>query len=256
VTDVLQAFGTRGRPVLVVAGSLASDASVWQAQFAQWAGTHDIRFYAYPGHGGRGMVDSALQSLQSLEALGDELLAALDAQGLQRFDFIGLSLGAMLGLHLAGRAPRRLQRLVACCCRFHQTPELVAQWDARIAAVLRTGMSAVAQPTLERWLTAAFRDREPASAAAVLSMLQSTHPQGYAAAAAAVRDGGLRGRLPVLGERALVLSGALDLAAPTAHMAELAAALGSAHVQLPACAHLPNLEQPAMFNAAVAGWLH
>ena len=254
MTGALLSLGKRGdRPAVVVCGSIASDERAWQTQFAAWGGgDREIHFYRYPGHAGRANGPTALTTLA---ALADDLLAALDAQGVGSFDFIGLSLGAMLGLQLAASRNPQLQRLVACCCRFEQTPELQAQWNARVAAVGERGMVAIAQPTLERWLTAPFRAREPAIANAVLSAIVSTHPAGYAAAAAAVRDVDLAGKLPLLGDRALVLSAELDASAPPAHMATLAAALGAAHVQLPGCAHLPPVERPTLFNAAVAGWL-
>lgn len=252
MTNELVRFGEHNGPALVVAGSIGSDARLWRTQLDAWANRYRVYFYQYPGHGTRAVTSKMPDSLQ---AFAQDLVAAVDALELDRFSFVGLSLGGMIGLELAASQAQRLDKLVACCCRFEQSPELADAWSQRIALVERTGMAAIVQATLERWLTPLFHQTQRARAQEIAAMLLRTDPAGWVAGATAVRDARLTGRIPHLGAAALAISGAQDAAAPPAHIADLADLLGCAHREIPDAAHLPNVEHPRAFDAALQGVL-
>jgi len=89
--------------------------------------------------------------------------ALLDALDIDQAHFCGLSKGGMVGMWLGVNAPRRIDRLVLCNTAAKiGTAEL---WNARIDAVRRGGMAAVADVVLERWFTEGFRAREPMAVA-------------------------------------------------------------------------------------------
>lgn len=84
------------------------DHSVWTL-LARWCAYHGHSVLALnqPGHG-----RSAGPVLSSVEALADWVLALLDAAGVNSSALIGHSMGSLIALEAAARAPERITRLV------------------------------------------------------------------------------------------------------------------------------------------------
>jgi pimeloyl-ACP methyl ester carboxylesterase len=95
-------------PTLVFVHGALNDHSVWTL-LARWAAHHGFGVLAVdlPGH-----MRSAGPALASVEAMADWLLAALDAAGVQRAALAGHSLGSLVALEAAARAPERATRLL------------------------------------------------------------------------------------------------------------------------------------------------
>lgn len=237
-------------PVVVLANSLAASRDLWASQVAAWGLRQRVVRFDYAGHGGTSDAGAA----DSVDAIARALLAALDAQGLGTFRFVGLSLGGLVGLQLAATAPGRVERLVVANSRWYQSDETRAVWPGRIATVRAQGVAAVADATLERWFTPAFRAAAPDAVAAVRAMIGETSAEGYAAAGAAVRDFDGRPLVAAVRCPTLVVGGAHDAAAPPEHLQELAQAIGARRLELP-CAHLSNIECADEFNDQLGAFL-
>ena len=115
------------------------------------------------------------------------------------------------------------------------------------------GTAALVDGTLARWFTAKCGDDVKQRAAA---MIRATSDQGYIGCAGALMGLDylryLGGMLPPV----QYLVGAEDMGAPKEAMAAMAAATPDAGlIVLDGLAHIPNMEDPAAFNAAVANWL-
>jgi pimeloyl-ACP methyl ester carboxylesterase len=95
-------------PCVVFIHGALNDHSVWTL-LARWCAHHGFGVLALdqPGHG-RG----AGQPLPSVEALADWVLAVLDAAGVAQAAFVGHSMGSLIALEAAARAPQRATRLV------------------------------------------------------------------------------------------------------------------------------------------------
>jgi pimeloyl-ACP methyl ester carboxylesterase len=95
------------RPCIVFIHGALHDHSVWTL-LARWFAHHGHSVLAVdqPGHG-----RSSGQPLASVEALADWLLALLDAVGVQRAALVGHSMGSLIALEAAARAPERITRL-------------------------------------------------------------------------------------------------------------------------------------------------
>ena len=95
-------------PTLVFVHGALNDHSVWTL-LARWAAHHGFGVLALdlPGH-----MRSAGPALKSVETMADWLLAVLDAAGVQRAVFAGHSLGSLVALEAAARAPERATRLL------------------------------------------------------------------------------------------------------------------------------------------------
>jgi len=95
-------------PTLVLIHGAVNDHSVWTL-LARWFAHHGWGVLApdLPGH-----MRSAGPALASVEALADWALALLDAAGVQRAALGGHSLGSLVALQAAARAPSRATRLL------------------------------------------------------------------------------------------------------------------------------------------------
>ena len=95
-------------PCVVFIHGALNDHSVWTL-LARWFAHHDHGVLALdlPGHGRSGGAP-----LASVEAAADWLLALLDAAGVARARLVGHSMGSLIALEAAARAPDRAERLV------------------------------------------------------------------------------------------------------------------------------------------------
>ena len=100
-------FAADGPCVVFIHGAL-NDHSVWTL-LARWVAHHGHRVLAVdlPGHG-----RSEGPPLASVEALADWVLALLDAAGVERAHLVGHSMGSLIALEAAARAPTRASSLV------------------------------------------------------------------------------------------------------------------------------------------------
>ena len=96
------------RPAIAFVHGALHDHSVWTL-LARWFAHHGHAVLAVdlPGHG-----RSAGPALESVEALAAWLLAVLDAAGVRSAALVGHSLGSLIALEAAARAPDRASRLV------------------------------------------------------------------------------------------------------------------------------------------------
>ena len=95
-------------PCVVFIHGALHDHSVWTL-LARWFAHHGHSVLAVdqPGHGRSGGAP-----LASVEALADWLLALLDAAGVAKASFVGHSMGSLIALEAAARAPARAETLV------------------------------------------------------------------------------------------------------------------------------------------------
>ncbi len=99
---------TDAGPCVVFVHGALNDHSVWTL-LARWYAHHGYRVLAVdqPGHGRSGGPP-----LASVEALADWLLALLDAAGARSAHLVGHSMGSLIALEAASRAPERADGLV------------------------------------------------------------------------------------------------------------------------------------------------
>jgi 3-oxoadipate enol-lactonase len=87
-------------------------------------------------------------------------------------------------------------------------------------------------------------------------MILNTPMTGYAGCARALQGLDYLKDLGRMQPPVLYIVGAEDLGAPKEAMAAMAAATPDASLTiLPGLAHIPNMEDPAAFAAALSGWL-
>jgi 3-oxoadipate enol-lactonase len=244
--------GDDGNPWIVMSHSLACDFSMWNEQVGPLSRRYRVLRYDTRGHGGT----TATSPPYTLDLLAEDAKALLDALGIARAHWVGLSLGGMIGEAFALRYPERLASLVLCDTTSRYPASAAAAWDERIRNARTGGMAALADPTLARWFTPAFHRARPEVIEAVRTTIVATPVDGYAGCGLAIATIDLTSRLPALNLPTLVLVGADDQGTPVAMAREIEQAIpGARLVVIPEAAHLSNIEQAAQFNEALLGFL-
>ncbi len=242
-----ETIGPPDAPPVILSGSLGTDLTMWDPQLPLADRFRLIRI------DNRGQGDSPAPPGPYTEAeLGGDVLELMDALGLERVAFAGVSIGGMIGLWLAATAPRRLTGLVAICTAAH-----VPNGDAfceRAATVRAAGGTAeIAEAVVTRWLTPGFAAEHPAQRERLMSMILRSDPEGYASCAEAVASADLRPALSSIETPTLVVSGAQDQALPPELQQEIADGVsGSRLVTLEPAAHIASVERTDEINVLIA----
>jgi 3-oxoadipate enol-lactonase len=242
--------GRAGGPPLVFSNSLGTNLGMWDGQAGEAAGLgFRVIRYDQRGHGKSG----APAGEYTLERLGRDAIELLDALGIETAAWCGLSMGAMTGIWLAMHHPRRFSRFALCNTAVYMPPR--DMWDGRINAATQSGMQAVAEGVIERWLTKPFRDAHPAEVERVRAMILATNPTGYAGCCAAIREMDMRDRLGTIETPCLVVIGAHDPSTTPAAGQYIVERIPGAQKAVLESAHLSNVERREDFNRVVLGFL-
>ena len=242
--------GNAGRPVLILSHSISTDHAMWELQVGNLLPHFQILRYDTRGHG----ASEVTAGEYSIETLGKDILALADTLKISQFAFCGLSLGGAIGQWVAAHAPERVTHLVLA----NTSPQFVPRtnWETRIAAVLKGGMSAVVDVAMRRFFSPETLAKQNPHVASIRSVFLGTDPVGYLGCCAALRD---MNHLDLLGQiktPTLVISGDRDVATPwSGHGEILAQKIPGAKALHLAAAHLSNLEQPHSFTTALLEFL-
>ncbi len=234
-SEAMAASATR-TPILFL-HSLGCDHTMWDHQVRALAGRCRIIAPDLPG-------------LPTIEQIGARIIEILDDVRVGVVDVCGISLGGVLAQWLAINAPDRVGRLVLA-----NTASRIgshASWIERERLVRASGMAAIAETVLARFFSPAFTASHPAIVDVFRRRLLANTPEDYAACCAALRDADLTDHLPNIRCPTLVIGGSDDTSTPPAQSLALAQAIANARVLILPAAHLSNVEQPGLFNTALA----
>jgi 3-oxoadipate enol-lactonase len=244
--------GPAGAPVVTLSHSLATDLTMWEPQMKVLTGRYRVLRYDTRGHGGTDVPAGAY----SLGQLADDARALLQALGIARTHWVGLSMGGMIGQTLALASPALFQSLVLCDTSSRVPAEMKPAWAERIKTAETQGMEPLVEPTIGRWFTAPFRERHKDAVDPVRAMIRATKPQGYAGCCHAIAALDLTDALPAITLPTLVIVGEEDQGTPVAASQAIQSKIAGSQLQiLKAAAHLSNMEQPEAFNAVLTSFL-
>src|SRR4051812_29677420 len=101
----VEVTGRSDAAALLLSNSLTCDLTMWDRQVAAFA--EQFRVIRYNGRGQGKSVTTP--GPYTMEQLGRDALAILDALGVERTVFCGLSMGGMVGMWLLTHAPERIE---------------------------------------------------------------------------------------------------------------------------------------------------
>lgn len=243
--------GPEDGPVVMLSNSLASDLTMWDKQIPALveAGYRVLR-YDSRGHG----QSSVPEGPYSIEMLASDAVGLMDALGLEKVQFCGLSKGGMVGQMLGTQYSDRLTSLVLSSTSAYISPREI--WDERIETVQKGGMRAVVDATIDRWFTKAGQDRLPSDVKKIRRMILNTPVKGFCACCAAIRDMDLRDSIRSISTRALLLVGEKDPGTPVSAAELIHGRIASSKLRIiPEAAHFINVEKTSVFNEALLEFL-
>ena len=241
--------GPQDAPVLMISNSLGSNLHMWDDQIPALSKHFRIVRYDSRGHG----ASAAPTGPYSLEQLGKDALAILDALGVKKAHWMGLSKGGAVGQWLLLNAPDRIERAVLAntAAQFGGADA----WNERLRIVREQGMAGLVQAVIDRWFTKEFQAKAPETIARIRAAFEMTPSEGYAACMAALRDLDLRDAIRNIRNQVLVIIGKNDPATPPEAGKAIAAAIPGARLVELDAAHLSNIEAAEDFNKTVIDFL-
>ncbi|WP_076068270.1 3-oxoadipate enol-lactonase [Sphingomonas montana] len=236
-------------PALVLLNSIGTDMALWDACVPHLLPAFRLLRIDTRGHG----ASDAPAGDYTLAMLADDVVAVMDAAGIDRAAVAGVSLGGMIAMQLALDHAERVSALVPICTSATMDR---AAWEDRIATVRAGGTAAIADLAMGRFLSPAFTAAQPAVADGVRRGLIAMADDGYAGAGAAIRDMALIDRLADVTQPTLVVAGDRDTSTPfTGHGERIAEAVPGAEVVYLDAAHLAPIEAPARLADAMRRFL-
>lgn len=197
------------------------------------------------GHG----ASDATEGDYTLDLLAADVLAAMDAAGIDRAVICGTSLGGMVAMALVQLAPQRVSGLILANSSASMDPAL---WPERVATARSRGVAPILTGWAARHLSPDWMRAHPARVQSLERAFAAIDPRGYAGCAAAIRDMAILAGLGRVRVPALVIGGEHDTATPFAgHGDRIAETIPGARVTILPTGHLACLEQPALFADAV-----
>jgi 3-oxoadipate enol-lactonase len=244
--------GGAGKDVVMLSHSLASDISLWDAQLP--ALQHRFRTLRYDtrGHGGSEVPPPPYR----LEELVADAVALLDALGIARVHFVGLSMGGMIGQGLALGHPERLLSLSLCSTSAFMPEAAQPAIQERVDTARGEGMPGLVDGTLARWFSPAFLKSGGREVERVRRQILATPTAGYIGCTEAIRRLNYLERLDRVRTPTLIMVGEEDPGTPVAASRAIHERItGSRLVIIPAALHLTNIEQAERFNRELLDFL-
>jgi serine-type D-Ala-D-Ala carboxypeptidase len=244
-----------GDPIIFLHGH-SFDRRQWQAQAERFARTHRVICYDLRGYGRSSLPEEGQEFLHATD-----LAAFMDALGIERAHLVGLSLGGFVVTDMLALDPQRVLSATMAGGDLFDTAGPDEPWTAaglarrraEIAALKQSGVARSKRAWLEGLVERSGSGRERLRAP-LWQMIdewqawQSLHvePRLLLGRSARARLAKARPATPVL-----VIRG--DLERIDRAIAEV---LPQARFAvLPDCGHVSNMEQPALFNEALARFL-
>lgn len=230
--------------------SLLADRDSFAAVRGPLAERFAVHLPALPGFGSSTAVPGGLA------AVADRMAEALRDRGGEAPTVLGNGYGAFVALQMAIRHPGLARRLVLADSGACFSEPGRQAFRAMAAGVEAGGAARIADVAMRRLFAPEFQDAHPDLMAERRAAFLRTPPDVLVAACHALATLDLRGEAGQVRVPVLVLVGGQDEATPPAMSRELAALLPDARLAvLDGCAHVPQLQDPARFLAAVDAFL-
>jgi len=244
--------GRKDDPVVMLSHSLGSSLAMWNPQMKALEPHFQVLRYDIRGHG----KSEAPPGAYTLELLGEDAVALLDVLEIEKVDWIGLSMGGMIGQGVALNYPKRLKSLALCDTAAVIAPEAQPIWQERIDAVREKGVESQLEPTMERWFTPSFLKLNPYMLGVIREEFLATPAKGYLGCIYAIRKLNYLDRLSTINIPTLIMVGEDDPGTPISASEAIHQRIpNSKLVIIKSARHLSNVEQPEVFNTNILTFL-
>jgi 3-oxoadipate enol-lactonase len=245
--------GREGAPWVMLAHGLATDLTMWDELTDALKERYRVLRYDARGHGNSAQAPGDY----SMEMLVADAIGIMDALGIEKVHFGGLSMGGTTTLVMALKHPDRLKSAVVADARHTTTAEFTKAWQDRAALVRQNGVEVIVDSTVERWSSAGLQARNPAVVERMRRLVRGTSANGYCGGAAALAQINYGHRLGEIRVPTLLICGTEDHGAPPDNTRQMHQSIkGSRFVAIEQAGHISNVEHPRIFNEAVVSFLN
>jgi pimeloyl-ACP methyl ester carboxylesterase len=243
-----------GSPILLIHGYPLSS-KMWQPQIEALSASFRVIAPDLRGFG----ASEAPPGPYPMDVLADDCAALLDHLEItQPVTVCGLSMGGYVSFAFWRKHPQRVSRLILAATRaLPDAPEAAENRLKAAALAEKEGSEAIARAMLPKMLSPTTQAAHPELVAQVKAIMLEASVPGIVGALM-----GMRARpdstptLPTITVPTLIIRGDDDPFASIEENAAMQQAIPDARlVRIPNAAHLPNLEQPVLFDAAVRQFL-
>jgi 3-oxoadipate enol-lactonase len=241
--------GPESAPALMLSNSLGTDLSMWTPQAKAFAEKFRLIRYDRRGHGRSG----APKGPYSMERLGRDVLAVLDALKIEKTHWCGLSMGGMVGQWLGAHAPQRMDRMILSNTACYYADKEI--WNGRVKLLREKGLPAIVGGTMERWFTSGFRERAPQTIASMSEILLKTPLEGYIGCCEAIAAMDHREMLAKIKAPVLIIAGKVDPATTVENAEFIRDRVAGSTLALLDAAHISNVEQPEIYTKTALEFL-
>jgi 3-oxoadipate enol-lactonase len=239
----------QGRPLWLF-HSLLADRASFERIVPALSSAHRVMVPELPGFGRSAAVEGGLA------AVADRMAEAIREDGGDDAIVLGNGYGGFVALQMAIRHPGIASRLVLADAGAAFTEQGRAAFRNMAAAATAKGLSAITDVAMRRLFAPEFQAAHPELMAERRAAFLDTDLDVFCAACEALATLDLRPDLARVKAPVLVLVGEQDEATPPPMSRELAALLPDARLTIiPGCAHVPQLQSPEVFLAAIAEFL-
>ncbi len=251
-----------GAPIVFV-HEFAGDWRTWEPQVR-----HFSRRYRCVAYNARGYPPSEVPSdveRYSQKKARDDILAVLDALGIERAHIVGNSMGGFAALHFAmSHSPRALS-VVVCGCGYGAHPSQYAQFQVQSRELAHTildkGMAHVAATYGHGPSRLQLREKDPCGFAEFIRGFSEHSPQGsantmlgYQSRRPSLYD--LTAEMARISAPVLIVAGDEDDPTLDPSLMMKRTIPTAALAVLPKSGHMTNLEEPALFNRLLEDFFH
>jgi|SRR5436190_11463363 len=230
-----------GQPLLLL-HSLLTEMTVFDLVLARLSEHHRVTRINLPGFGASSPV-----VLNTVADHADHVARVMDALELPNDTAVfGNGFGAFVAVELAIRHGDRFESLIVADTLAAFPESARVPFRAMAEKVASGRMQAVLDTAIGRMFPPAFAQTHPGVIAARKTKLAAVDPHCFARACLALASLDLRESAATIGNRTLVLCGALDQTTPPALARELAERIPAArYEEIVDSGHCPMVEQPA-----------
>lgn len=242
--------GKADGPTVVFSHAVGGSLAMFDGQVPAFSDRFRVIRFDTRGHGGSDAPDGEY----SMDMLGRDVISIMDALGVAKAHFVGLSQGGMTGMWLGAHAPERIDHLVLANTTAHIPAfDMLNGW---VKTALTEGLDGIAPPTMNNWLGAKFKAANPGKTHELVEGFRTMSTTGFAGVIAAMRDSDRTPDLPNIKAPTLVIAGLDDGPMGAVAADNLVKNIpGAQRADIADAAHLSAVENPAGFNAAVLAFL-
>jgi 3-oxoadipate enol-lactonase len=247
----VQIDGPDGAPVLMLSNSLGTNLHMWDPQIPEFTKHFRVIRYDRRGHGKSGVPKGAY----TMERLGRDVLATLDALKIKKINWCGLSMGGMVGMWLGAHAADRIEKLILSNTAPYYADK--GPWKDREKTVREKGLASIVSGNMERWFTKGFRD-DAANATKLKEFTDNflaTDIEGYVGCIGAIAAMDHRDLLPRIKVPTLIIAGRSDPATPLAQSEYIHQHIPGSKLVVLEAAHISNVELPDVYAKTVIDFL-